>query len=626
LESHELQPRRWAPRIFAAVLALAFTALVVWLILIQANQGGRLRRLAEMQQRTKTPIPPYRGAIVAANGVPVACTTRVYSLYLDPALILSGQYPEWQVTPPTVDELAAGLTDESGCTSPASRALAAALGLHPQEIERLITENAERRFVWLQRRVDSPVRDAVMAIRVPVIHNGRMVRREIEGLGIVSEGRRDYPCGQLAWHVVGTVGADMQGTRGLEYLLDDRLAGTAGFRAAQVDGHSGRRPVWVRSEDYVPAVDGQTVVLTLDLNIQRFTEEALREVAATYKAKGASALVMDPKTGEVLALANYPTFDPAAIGEAGEYALRNRLLVDPIEPGSTMKSFIYAAAVEAGCVRPGETIYCHDGAYRIPGRTLRDVHPYGNLTAEMVVIKSSNIGMGIIGLRMGNQRLHEALKKYGFGDKTGILLPGESPGVVKPLDKWSTLTTTSVPMGYEVMVTPLQMVTAFCAIANGGNLMKPRIIKYVYGPDGQLVSDLSQPITVRQVFHRKTCDYLKKEVLRRVITEGTGKSANIEAVEVFGKTGTAMKIDHATGKYSTDRNIGAFIAAAPLADPRLAVMVVVDEPDRDIGHFGGTVAGPAVKQILEKSLAYMNATRVRTPVAPVVCDQVALQH
>ena len=624
MDALEQRPRR-APRVLAVALTVAFVALVGWLVAIQIGQSDKLCRLGQAQQRTRTPIPPYRGSVVDARGRPMAATTQVYSIYVDPGLILANQYPEWQVSSPSAAELAAGAPAGGDNCSAAARSLAAVLGMRADEVERKLEEDSTRRFTWLKRRVDRATRDAVMALKVPVEQDGKIVERKISGIGAEPEGQRYYPAGQLAPHLLGTVGIDGQGTRGLEYFLDGRLAGKEGYRIAQVDGHSGRRPVWVRPQDYRPAVDGQLLVLTIDLTIQMFAEEALKETVNQYRAKGGSVIVMDPKTCEILAMANYPTFDPEDPGQVSDYVMRNRLLVDPYEPGSTFKCFIFPAAIEAGVVRPGESIFCHNGSYKIPGRTLRDVHPYGTLSAEMVVIKSSNIGMGIIGLRMGNKRLYEAITKFGFGERTGILLPGESPGVIKPLQKWSGLSNTSVTMGYEVLVTPLQMATAFCAIANGGTLMKPRIIKYVYGADRRLMADLSQPVAVRRVLSQKTADYMRQQVLRRVITEGTGKTAAIEGVEVFGKTGTAEKIDPATGKYSDRLHVGSFIGSAPLADPHLVVMVVIDEPDCDLGRFGGTVAAPAVKKILEKSLSYLNAMRLSAPAAPAR-GQVALKN
>ena len=536
----------------------------------------------------------------------MATTIPAWSVYVDPKLILETRSPHWRVSPAAGDSASAFVANGYS-VSPAARRLATVLGLDAETIEGAIDRNPRRRFVWLRRRIDRPTRDAVAALRIPTKMRRGIRERPIFGMGIKADGRRRYPNGSLASHVLGTVGSELQGTRGLEYLFNERLRGAAGYRLVRVDGHRDRRPVWISPGDYHPAVDGQLLVLTLDLTVQMFVEEALKETVEHFKAKGASAVVMDPRTGDVLALANYPTFDPQHPGDAEKYALRNRILTDPYEPGSTFKAIIASAALDDGVVRHGEKIFCHNGAYTINGRTLRDVTPRGWLPFELVVVKSSNIGMGIIGERMGAPRLHRAMIRFGFGQKTGILLPGESGGDVKDLRDWSALSRTSVPMGYELLVTPLQLVTAFSAIANGGTLLKPRIIRYAYSSDRRRVADLSEPVVVRRVLRQETADYMRRKVLRRVITEGTGRKANIPWVKVFGKTGTAHKTSP-RGGYDDDRIFGSFIGAAPLENPRVVVMVVVDEPDRSIGRYGGSVSAPAARQILEKTLAYLGAS------------------
>lgn len=579
-------------------LALAFSAaflgLVGRLVYIQVTSAETLSRLADRQHARRHDLAPCRGAIVDTRGRPMASTVESYSLFADPRLIYDESYASWRV-----DDPAAG-------ASPAAVLIGRAAKIDPETIERTITAHADRHFVWLKRRIDRAQRDAIAAHRIP-------------GIGFHTESRRHYPVGSLAAHVLGAVGSESQGVAGVEYLLDGRLRGSQGRRVVQVDGR--RRPVWTRPADFAPAADGQLLVMTIDLTVQMFAEEALSEACTEFSAKGGSAVVMDPMTGEVLAMANWPRVEPGNYLEVDPYARRNRVLTDPYEPGSTFKCFIAAAALDAGTVRAGETIFCHNGVYRIGRRTLRDVHGYGELPFEDVVIKSSNIGMGIIGTRMGRDALHEAMRRFGFGRKTGVLLPGEHPGVVYPLSRWSTLSVTSVPMGYEVMVTPLQVVTAFSAIANGGVLLAPRVISRAYYPDGTVAADLSEPIVVRRVLRRQTADFMRTRVLRGVVERGTGRRAAIEGYRVFGKTGTAKKPDPAGG-YSDTLYMSSFIGAAPLEEPRVVVMVVIDEPDRSKAYYGGTVAAPAVRRILESTLAYLHvppdepARATRTVVQP----------
>ena len=317
---------------------------------------------------------------------------------------------------------------------------------------------------------------------------------------------------------------------------------------------------------------------------------------------------MNPGTGEILAMANHPSFDPAQYDQADPYAVRNRMLTDPYEPGSTFKCFVATAALQAGVVRPDERIFCHNGFVVIRGRRLHDHHPFATLTFQEIVIRSSNIGMAILGERMGNQRLHEAVRRFGFGERTGISLPGEAPGRVYPLNLWSNWSATSIPIGYEILVTPLQLVTAFSAIANGGLLMKPRIVRYTCAPDRTVVHDMSDPVIVRRVMSKETSRFMRHQVLREVVKSplGTGKRARIPGYRVFGKTGTAKKRDPDGPGYSNRLYVGSFIGAAPLENPRIVAMVLIDEPDKSIGYYGGTVAAPAVRQILARSLGYLN--------------------
>ena len=607
------RPRR-ALALLGVVFCLAFLSLAGRLVYIQVASHEILSGLAEKQQSAHVDVYPCRGAVVDASGRPMATTIETYSIFADPKLIYDKQYCQWQVAAADVESPArdahailarsqtAGLLASRGpavrsadspgapCCSAAARKLAGALAMDAEEIERLIEENANGHFVWLKRRVDQPTRDAVRALKVP-------------GIGIRPEGTRHYPGGQLAAHVLGTVGVENQGVDGLEYLLDGQLSGSRGHRVVRVDGK--RRPIWIRPEDYHPSSDGRLLVLTIDLTIQMFAEQALRDTVERFGARGGAAVVMDPLTGDILALANCPSFDPQHYTEARDYDRRNRALTDPYEPGSTFKCFVAAAALEEGVVRPGERIFCHNGLHYVRGRRLKDVHPYGWLIFEDIVVKSSNVGMGIIGERMGNRRLYTAVRRFGFGERTGIRLPGEGTGLVHPLDRWSAWSATSVPMGYELMVTPLQLARAFSAIANGGLLMRPHLVRYAYSPDGQLVTDLSEPVVVRRALQQKTADFMRRRVLRAVVERGTGRRAAVPGYRVFGKTGTAKKRDPLGRGYSDTLFVGSFIGGAPLENPRVVALVVVDEPDCSIGYYGGTVAAPAVMKILQRTLGYL---------------------
>lgn len=607
------RPRR-ALIALAAAFSLAFLSLAGRLVYIQVTSHDTLSTLARRQQSICVTSQPCRGAVVDARSRPMATTVESCSVFVDPKLIYEKQCRQWQVAPLSADGAGpprdrtgpgaggiAALASLSGgmrpadlrsaaACSPAARQLAAVLGMDAEEIELLVEENAGGHFVWVRRRVDRATGDAVRALKLP-------------GVGVRQEGTRRYPGGPLAAHVLGAVGSECQGIDGLEYLFDDELSGSSGRRVVRVDGK--RRPVWIRPGDCRPSADGHLLVLTLDLTIQMFVEETLRETVERFRARGATAIVMDPQTGAVLALANYPSFDPARYGEADAYDRRNRALTDPYEPGSTFKCFVASAALEAGVVRPGERIFCHNGLHYIRGRRLRDVHPYGWLIFEDIVVKSSNVGMGIIGERMGNRRLYAAIRRFGFGERTGIELPGEGTGVVHPLDRWSAWSATSVPMGYEVMATPLQLLAAFSSIVNGGLLMRPRLVQYAYGSDGRLAADLSEPVVGRRTLKRETADFMRRRVLRAVVERGTGRRAAVPGYRAFGKTGTAKKRDPLGRGYSDTLYVGSFMGGAPLENPRVVALVAVDEPDCSIGYYGGTVAAPAVMKILQRTLGYL---------------------
>ncbi len=602
------EPRR-ALVLLGVLFCAAFLGLMGRLIYIRLTSHEALLGLATGQYTREVPVKPFRGAVVDARGRPLATTVEAYSVFADPVFIRRTHGAEWRVGRAAAGPHDAAVALSSVADGTASHSLHAALyanararhvwdrladaiAVDPEFIQRKLRRNADRRFVWLKRRADAATKELVRELGIP-------------GIGVIPESKRCYPTGDLTVHVVGSVGSENQGLCGLEYLLDNRLRGSEGRRVVRVDAK--RRPVGAGSEGYEPARDGQVVVLNLDLTVQMFARQALVEAVETFGAKGGSAVVMNPQTGELLALVNHPSFEPGQLAEAEPYARRNRVLTDPYEPGSTFKCFIASAALEAGVVRPGEEIFCHNGLHFIRGRRLRDVSPHGNLAFEEVVIRSSNIGMGIIGDRMGAERLHRALERFGFGRPTGILLPGEGKGLVHPLDQWSAWSPTSVAMGYEVLVTPLQLLTAFSAIANHGVLMKPRLVGRAYGPDGEVLADLSTPVRLRRVLTRETADFMRRRVLRRVVADahGTGRRAAIPGYRVFGKTGTAKKGNPDGPGYSDRLYVASFVGAAPLENPRVAALVVVDEPDASISYYGGTVAAPAVKQILERTLPYL---------------------
>ena len=553
------------------LLILAAVLLGARLFVFQRDCRAEMLRLARTQQRMLIPIPARRGDIYAhARNEPVllAVSRQVPGCFADPKVIAA-------------DKL------DATCT-----AAAEALGVSADAIRDKLTRRPEARFVWLARDLDAAAAERVRQLHLP-------------GVGIQNLWRREYPNGSLAAHVVGfTERNGGKGLEGVERVADRYLRAVDGRRMALAD--AARRPIWDVGGAYKPATDGRHVELTLDVVIQRHLEVALAETVGQYEAESAVGVVVDPATGAILALANWPTYDLNAFSDATEDQRRNRALTDPYEPGSVFKPFVASVALATDAVRLGQRFDCEDGAYRCRrGRVLRDAHPYDMLTLEQVVYKSSNIGMAKVGEILGNPTLRRIVTAFGFGHATGIELPGEDGGLVRPLAQWKRDSTWSVPMGHEVSVTAVQLAMGFSALANDGLLLKPRLIQAIRTPDGAVAVDRSRPQPIRQVIDAATCRTFIRKVLARVPTDGTGRRhARLDGWSSFGKTGTAR-----IAPYSRMQYTASYVAAAPVDDTRLVCLISVRKPDPAKGYYGGQVAGSAVKQVLDRSLAYLDVPR-----------------
>jgi cell division protein FtsI/penicillin-binding protein 2 len=555
-------------------LVAMFVALAGYLAWIQVISAEKLSALAYDQQHMRIPLRPSRGNILDSRLRVLAGSVDMRSVFAD---------PKWIKDP-----------------GAAATKIGRILGENPDEILKKLTakrlDEPGGRFVWLARRISPEAAESIERLGLP-------------GIAMTSEGVRHYPNGTLAAHVLGPVGGEQQGLEGVEKLFDDRLRGREGEALVLAD--RGRRPIWTDADQYTPAVDGQHLVLTIDATIQATAEAAIAEARQKFRAQSASVVVMDPKTGAILAMANVPTYDPNRYADFPVDARRNRCVTDTFPPGSSCKPFVASGALEAGSVHFGEVIFCENGYWA--AAKLQDAgHSYGNLTFEQGLEKSSNIMMGKLGMRMGNEKLYHCLVSFGFGRRTGVWLPGESNGVVFPVRKWSSLSTTRVAFGQEFAVTPLQLVTAFAAIANHGKLVRPKILRGVLDSRGQAAADLSDAEVVGQAILEKTARDLIDRALVGVIEEGTGKACQIPGYRVFGKTGTAQLIDPGTRTVSHSRYMGSFLAGAPAEDPKIVVAVVVNEPDKSIGYYGGTVAAPAARKILEQALPYLGIPPTET--------------
>jgi cell division protein FtsI (penicillin-binding protein 3) len=387
--------------------------------------------------------------------------------------------------------------------------------------------------------------------------------------------------------------------------FENLLAGRDGFKRTLKDAR--HRPISVAAEDFVPAQHGQHLILTIDANIQMIVEQELERTCKEFKAKSGEVVVMDPKTGEVLALANWPTFHPQNLGDSAPAVRLNRALAAPYEPGSTIKPFIVGPAVAGRMTRIGEIWPMPTASYQteLRRKPVTDVHHYAQLCTWDVLVKSSNIAMTMLGERMGKPRLHAAIAGFGFGRQTGIELPAEDPGMLTPAARIANSDVVSMVQGYHIMVTPVQMARAFCAYANGGRLVQPSVVKGVLDSDGRVISRVKpagvelmpaaiDPITAGEI----------KRVLCDTVVRGTAKSARSRTWNIFGKTGTSH-ISGGRGGYSDSRYNSSFIAGAPAEEPRVVLCFVVHEPDRKIGHYGGDVAAPGAGRLIDRVLTYL---------------------
>jgi len=546
-----------------AGLAIALAGLILRLIYINTALAPRLQSIAQEQQESRLDLPARRGSILDSQGRVLAVSRQVYSVYADPGVI---ERP---------DEVA--------------RALAPFLDLTAGEIENEIRASNAPRFCWLKRRVDDATAEGVRALNLP-------------GIGLTAEFQRHWPMNETAAQVLGFVGVDGPGLAGIELVENAHLAGSPGRRSVRHDVR--RRALGAGSDDLVAPTDGGHVVLTIDSVIQRIVEERLVRQIEKYEAESGVAVVMSPRTGDILALASVPAFDVNQHARADDALRRNRPLTDPVEPGSIFKPFVMAGGLAGGFVGPHEQFNCYNGVHQFGGRTLHDTHPKGRLDVTGIIVHSSNIGMAQVGLRMGNAALRKTLTDFGFGSVTQLGLPGESAGIVPPLSEWNSYSTTSVPMGHEIAVTPLQLATAFCALVNHGHLLRPRIIRAKLAADYGMQESFDGPDIIRRVLPEKLATYMRDEALLGVVQEG-GEPLDAAPYVMCGKTGTAQVPYMGRKGYEPNAYLSSFIGAAPADDPQVVVLVMVRKPNRSIGYYGRVVAGPVVRDVVRQVLTYL---------------------
>ncbi len=542
--------------------ALGGVVLVGRMYDLQVVKGEHYKRLSE-QTKCKDRIEiAYRGPIVDRNGVVLATTTSASKV---------SRGVGYRYDPSHAGELAP------------------LLGIDRATLDSKLAQGGES-FRWLSRGVDEDVSTAIRNLRIP-------------GVEIHQSQERSYPQGSTAAHIIGFTGADADGLEGVEKMFDKEIRGSS------VSVHvcrdvTGR--VFLSNSEDTGLNRGGTAYLTLDATLQSIAEaELAKQVEKTHATAGA-VVMMDPKTGEILALANVPTFDPNDVDESALAARRNRVVTDLFEPGSTMKPFVVAAAMEDGLIQPEDKFFCENGRLMVPGwrKPIRDHHPYGTLDVGSVIRVSSNICSAKIGWMLGPKRLYEYLTAFGFDRLTHIEMPGERRGMVLPPDKWKQINTTTISFGQGISVTALQLATAFSTIANDGVRMQPRIVRKITDQYGQVTRDF--PLQEeRRVISADVAIKMRRMMAAVVSRQGTASAAMIDGVPAAGKTGTAQKAEN--GRYSDSRWLASFAGFLPVEDPRVVIVVMVDEPKGM--HYGGLIAGPVFKSIAEASLDYLGIER-----------------
>ncbi len=539
------------------VFGLLFLTVVVRAFYLQILQHENLVKKAERQYQHKVDLTPARGSILDRNGTTLAESIQMDSCYAEPRRI----------------------KDVDGTAG----VLAPILGIPKHEL--VATLSVNKAFVWIQHCL------------APEIAT-RARNMKLTGIGFVAESKRFYPNMEIAAHVVGFTGRDPNGLEGIELKYDSTILGNTGYIITERDALG--RNIDTVNTAIKNSSPGKNIILTLDKTIQFLAEKELAKAVIENNAKGGMALVMEADTGKILAMANYPTFNPNAYSRYSVSQLRNRVVADSFEPGSTFKIFTIAAAIDSGRIKATDVYNCENGTYRVADRIIHDDHPHSRLTVSDIMKYSSNIGSAKIGFKTGEETLSSYLRNFGFGTRTGIDLPGESPGNLKR--NWYGVDLATISFGQGVSLSTIQLVSALSAIANGGNLMKPYLVEQILDDNGTVVQKF-EPQIVRRVVSPETARKVTKMLETVTGDGGTGTNAALDGYRVAGKTGTAQKVDPVTRTYSLSSRIGSFVGFVPADKPKLTIAVIIDEPQ--MVKYGGVVAAPAFREIAKNSLAYL---------------------
>lgn len=543
----------------AIIIAIGLSAGISRLFYLQAFKNDDLSKIAVRQHQKTVALEPLRGTIYDRKGRVLAVNLDVESVYAVPSEIEN--------------------------TYDAARRLSKLLNEDFRVIEKKL--KSDKGFVWIARKLDPNI-------------SARIKNEDLEGIGFIKESKRFYPKKELFGQLIGFAGLDNTGLSGIEARYDEFLKGEDGFVILERDARGSHI---FPSSGYKPPVRGRDIILTIDEGIQYICERELDKAIQKTHAKRGMIIGMDPKTGEMIAMAVKPSFNPNEFIKYAPEEWRNRIVSDPYEPGSTLKVIVASAALEDKVASPSEPMFFGEDKIDIDGEIIHDtVKEKGRLSFRDVIKRSSNVGAVRIGMRLGKERLYSHLKSFGFGERTDIDISGESKGILRQTREWSKRSIGTVSLGQEIGVTPIQLITAFSAVANNGWMMKPFVVSEIR--DGDKIVRKVYPEIKKRVISAETAAEMTR-ILTSVVEGGTGERAAIEGYRVAGKTGTAQKIDPKTGLYSDKYFISSFIGYAPAEDPQIVLLVVIDSPEGIA--WGGSIAAPVFKSVAEDVLLYMNA-------------------
>jgi cell division protein FtsI/penicillin-binding protein 2 len=543
-----------------------FSAFSFRLVYLQIIKHAEYSELAAEKHGHKQTIHADRGAIFDANGEVLAHNVPGETVVVDNTLVNNAE----ALIPLLADTLKLPVSELN---------------------EKVI---GERRYVVLKRQVPKTLTTELKV---------KLREQNLKGMAFEPDSTRVYPNGSMLCHVIGFTDFDHKGIQGVELSMEQYLHGQDGFRFIERN-RAGQELVPYRGQERAPR-DGYRVNLTIDLNLQNIVENEIDAAVREYKPEKATIILMRPDTGEVLAMANRPHYDLNQKADAKPEQMKNRAIIDMMEPGSTFKIVTAAAALNEKKVKPDSYIHCENGVWNYGGRPLHDHHGYGSMSVQDILIKSSNIGAAKLAISIGEQKFYEYIRRFGFGERTGIELPGEIPGVIRSPQSWSKISITRIPMGHEVGVTPLQMTTAMAAIANGGKLITPRIVKSITTSDGKTIAEFT-PNVLRQVITPQVAAQVS-DALKDVVSEkGTAKLAAVPGFTICGKTGTAQKVA-AKGGYEAGKYVVSFSGYMPAEDPKIVALVVLDDAKTSSElNYGGTVAAPIFARVAEKAARYLD--------------------